>query len=59
MVWVLLTVAFEITLGRFVMSLAWDRIISDYDFRHGGLMAVDLLCMMLIPWAAARGRGIR
>ena len=29
--WVVLTLLFEIGLGRFVMGYSWDRIIADYD----------------------------
>lgn len=57
LLWVLLTVAFELALGRLVLHLDWDRIAADYDLRRGGLMAFGLLFMLLTPWAAARVRG--
>jgi hypothetical protein len=54
--WVVLTVAFEIALGRLILNLDWSRIASDYDLRHGGLMILGLLCMLFAPWVAARLR---
>lgn len=47
--WVVLTVAFEIVLGR-ATGFNWDRIASDYDLLRGGLMPLGLLAMALTPW---------
>jgi len=47
--WVVLTVGFEIVLGRFVMAVSWDRIVSDYNVAQGGLMIFGLLIMLLAP----------
>jgi hypothetical protein len=52
--WVVLTLAFEIGLGRLVMGLPWDRILSDYDIVRGGLMPIGLVIMLLAPAIAAR-----
>jgi hypothetical protein len=52
--WVVLTLAFEIGLGRLVMGLTWDRILSDYDIARGGLMPIGLVIMLLAPAIAAR-----
>lgn len=51
--WVVLTVAFEIVIGR-ALGLSWARIASDYDLLHGGLMPLGLLAMALTPWAVRR-----
>jgi len=51
--WVVLTLAFEIVIGR-ALGLSWARIASDYDLLHGGLMPLDLLAMALTPWAVRR-----
>ena len=51
--WVVLTLAFEIVVGR-AMGLDWTRIASDYDLLHGGLMPLGLLAMALTPWAVRR-----
>jgi hypothetical protein len=52
--WVVLTVGFEILLGRFVMELSWERISSDYDLANGGLMPLGLLVMLLAPVTLAK-----
>lgn len=54
-VWVFLTVAFEITLGR-LLGLSWERITSDYDLAHGGLMGLGLIVMLFAPLIATRLR---
>ena len=54
--WVLLTVGFEIVLGRLVMGLSWERIASDYDIAEGGLMIFGLLIMLLAPLMMAKLR---
>jgi hypothetical protein len=56
LLWVVLTVAFEVILGRWMLHLDWPRIVSDYDFRHGGLMPLGLVCMLFTPLATARIR---
>ncbi len=52
--WLVLTVAFEILLGRFVMRLSWERIFSDYDISSGGLMPFGLLFLIFAPFIAAQ-----
>ena len=54
LMWVVLTVGFEILLGRYVMSLSWERIWSDYDVANGGLMLFGLLAMLFAPWIMAK-----
>jgi len=48
--WVVLTVAFELALGR-LTGVGWSRIAADYDLPNGGLMPLGLLAMGLTPWA--------
>lgn len=55
--WVVLTLLFEVSLGRF-LHLSWNRILSDYNLLKGGLMPIGLLFMMLSPLAAAKVRGL-
>jgi len=52
--WVILTVGFEILLGRFAMGLSRERIASDYNLAAGGLMPLGLLAMLLAPVTLAR-----
>jgi len=51
--WVMLTLAFEVALGR-LTGLGWERILADYDLLHGGLMPLGLLAMGLTPWAVCQ-----
>ena len=55
MLWVALTLAFELALGRLV-GADWDRVLADYDLLHGGLMPLGLLAMALTPWLVRRLR---
>jgi hypothetical protein len=56
--WVALTVPFELLLGRFVMNLAWDRVMSDYNILQGGLLPLGLLFMAVTPLLAGKIRGV-
>ena len=56
LLWVALTVLFEIGLGRLVLDLPWDRLAEDYDLTRGGFMGLGLLFMAAAPWLAARLR---
>lgn len=56
LLWVVLTVLFEIGLGRFVLGLPWERITEDYNPTRGGFLAFGLLFMAVSPLLAARLR---
>jgi hypothetical protein len=56
--WMLLTLAFEMVLGRYVLGYSWARIAADYNLRQGGFMVFGLLWLMLSPWVAAKIRGV-
>jgi hypothetical protein len=47
--WLLLTLIFEFVLGRKVLHLSWQRLLSDYNLRRGGLQPIGLLLMTLAP----------
>ena len=51
--WVMLTVTFEILLGR-ATHATWQRILSDYNPAQGGFMLLGLAVMFAAPWLAAR-----
>ncbi len=55
--WVALTLAFEIALGRLAFGFTWDQVFADYDLRRGRLMSLGLVLLWLAPWAMARWRG--
>lgn len=54
MMWVALTIGFEIFLGRTALNLPWERITADYNLTAGGLMLLGLLVMFVAPLASAR-----
>ncbi len=55
-VWLTLTVAFEILFGRFVMGLSWERIAADYNVSQGGLMPLGLLVLLFSPTIVSKVR---
>jgi hypothetical protein len=57
--WLILTIIFEIALGRLALNLSWERIFSDYDLASGGLMPIGLIFLTLSPWLAAKTRGLK
>lgn len=56
-VWMGLTLAFEVFLGRVILNYSWGQIMADYDVRQGGLMAFGLLWIVLAPLIAAKIQG--
>jgi len=56
--WLLLTVVFEISLGLFVLDYSWQQIGSDYNLLQGGLMPLGLALLMLSPYIAAKIRKV-
>ncbi|HWH47071.1 MAG TPA: hypothetical protein VN664_04655 [Burkholderiales bacterium] len=55
LLWVVLTVVFELSLGR-ALGLSWERMASDYDITRGGLLGPGLIVLAFAPYAAARLR---
>jgi hypothetical protein len=47
--WVVLTLVFEIGLGRFVLGYSWERILSDFNLTRGGFLGIGLSIMGLAP----------
>lgn len=54
LLWLLLTLIFEFVLGRKVMHLSWQRLLSDYNLRKGGLQPIGLLLMTFAPYLMER-----
>jgi hypothetical protein len=55
--WVVLIVAFEITLG-ILLGYTTERLLADYNPAAGGFMGFGLLFMLFAPALAARARGV-
>jgi hypothetical protein len=54
--WMVLTIAYELALGRFAFHLSWAEIASDFDLSHGNLLPIGLLFLMFSPFLASRLR---
>jgi hypothetical protein len=57
LLWLVMTLAFEIGLGR-AAGLSWDRIASDFDLRRGGLLGIGMLVILVAPRILAHRRGL-
>jgi hypothetical protein len=54
--WMGLTIAYELALGRFAFHLSWAAIASDFKLSQGSLLPIGLLFLMFSPLLAARLR---
>ena len=52
MLWLVLTLVFEIAFGRYVLHAPWSRIASDYNVLRGGLLPIGLLVLTAAPLTA-------
>jgi hypothetical protein len=59
MLWVLLTLAFEVGAGRIILKYSWERVLSDFNIAEGGLLAIGMLIMGFAPRIAASHRRVR
>lgn len=58
LVWVVLTLAFEFLAGHYFFGNSWERLLADYDVRHGRIWAVVLVTTFVSPlWALTRHHG--
>jgi hypothetical protein len=58
LIWLVLTLLFEIGFGRFVIGASWERIGADFNILRGGLLPIGLTILFLSPYIAARIRKI-
>lgn len=56
--WLILTVNFEFSFGRFVLDQSWAELFDAYRFRGGNIWPIVLACTFIAPWLAARMRGL-
>jgi hypothetical protein len=56
LLWLMLTLGFEICLGRFGLGYSWERIAADYNLAQGGLMPIGLAVVTLSPLIATQLR---
>jgi hypothetical protein len=57
--WLLLTLALEFGLGRYVQGKSWPELLAAYTFEGGNLWPVVLVVTFLAPALAARKNGVR
>ena len=59
--WLVLTVAFEFLLGRFVSGASWEALLAEYDLTRGRLWPLVLSTTLIAPWlwGVVRGRAGR
>jgi hypothetical protein len=50
LVWLVLTVAFELLLGHYVAGATWETQLADYNLLRGRLWPLVLLTTLLAPW---------
>ena len=55
--WLVLTLAFEVCFGRFVVGASWERLAADYNVLEGGLLPFGMLVLLLSPLIAGKLRG--
>jgi len=56
MIWLVLTVAFEVLFGRFVVGLSWDELLAGHNIAKGGLMPLGLLILLFSAMIASKLR---
>jgi hypothetical protein len=57
MSWLCLTLAFELTSGRFMQGKPWSELLEAYTFKGGNIWPLVLLVVAASPCIAARIRG--
>ena len=58
LLWLLLTLLFEFSFGRFIQHKDWAQLLQAYTLKGGNLWPVVLAFTLLAPWLAARLRGL-
>jgi len=56
LLWLTLTLFFEVGVGHFVLNTSWESLASDYEIWRGGLMPIGLVFLVLAPLIAAKLR---
>jgi hypothetical protein len=56
--WMLLTVVFEVGLGRLALGYSWAQIAADYNLLKGRLMPLGLVLLVLAPLIATKIRDV-
>ena len=54
LMWVALTLSFEVILVRLMLGYSRERLFEDYDVTRGGLLSLGMLVLLLSPHLAAK-----
>jgi hypothetical protein len=55
--WLVLTIAFETVLGRYVLGNPWSQVFGDYNVLEGRVSPLSLLWLTVSPYVFFRIRG--
>jgi hypothetical protein len=54
--WLALTVAYELLIGRYSAGASWESLLADYDVSRGRLWPLVLVTVLFAPWLASLKR---
>ncbi len=58
LLWLGLTLAFEVAFGYFMIGASWERLAADYNVMAGGLLPFGMIVLLLSPPIAGKVRAI-
>jgi len=58
MFWLVLTLMFEFSVGRFIEHKTWAELLEAYTFKGGNIWPLVLVAAFIAPWCAAKARGL-
>ena len=58
LLWLALTLAFELLAGHYVLAAPWSRLLADYNVLRGRIWILVLVTTVTAPVIAARARGL-
>jgi hypothetical protein len=56
--WLVLTLTFEVSFGRFVVGASWERLAADYNVPERGLLPFGMIVLLFAPLIAGKLRGV-
>jgi hypothetical protein len=58
LLWLALTLAFELLAGHYVFDAPWSRLLADYNLLRGRIWILVLITTFAAPVIAARAHGL-
>jgi hypothetical protein len=58
LLWLVLTIAFDFALGRWIFGFLWERLLEGFRIWEGRLFPLGLLALAFALMIAARWRGL-